>query len=477
MNLYPVFLDLKDRAVLVVGGGEVAERKAEMLLSAGARLSVGAPDLTPVLTAWRDEGRIRHLDGHFADDWLDDAWLVIAATDDGKLNQRIAALGEARRIWVNVVDNAGLSGFQVPAVIDRSPVQIAISSAGIAPMLARRLREQIETLFDHSLGTLAQLLQRHRNAIRQAYPQLGPRRTFYSWLLDSPIASLVRQSRPEAAEAALRQALAEPDAFAPKGKVSLVGAGPGDPGLLTLKALRALNEADVILYDRLVSPDILAMARRDAHRIDVGKHPGQNHRQTQLHIHEQMIEYAQQGLHVVRLKGGDAFIFGRGGEELQHLKAHGVPYCVIPGITAALACAAYSGIPLTHREHAQSVHLITAHTKGSAAEPDWAALSRSSQTLVFYMGVSQLDLIRSRLQDHGHDASTPCALIEQGSMPHQRTLIGTLDTMPVLARQHNIAAPAVLIVGDVAQLGEELHWYGQLLDTATVPAAHPSAQA
>src|SRR5690606_15928710 len=249
-----------------------------------------------------------------------------------------------------------LSSFQVPSIVDRSPLMIAISSAGSAPVLARRVRERIETLFDHTLGSLATLAAKYRPAIRNARPELRPRREFYDWLLDGPVAAALRRQQPEQAEQLLEDALEQPQALV-TGKVVLVGAGPGDPGLLTLKALRALNEADVILYDRLVDAPILELARRDAEQISVGKIPGEDHNATQARIHALMLERAQQGQLVVRLKGGDAFVFGRGGEELEFLRAHQVPYEVVPGITAALACAAYAGIPLTHRDHAQSVRL------------------------------------------------------------------------------------------------------------------------
>ena len=279
------------------------------------------------------------------------------------------------------------------------------------------------------------------------------------------MAGLLRQQRPQDAEAALQAALAQPLAPA-EGSVVLVGAGPGDPGLLTLKALRALNEADVILYDRLVSDDIMSLARRDAERIAVGKLPGEDHHATQARIHALLVEHARLGRRVVRLKGGDAFIFGRGGEELEHLRAHGVRYEVVPGITAALACAAYAGIPLTHREHAQSVRLVTAHCREDEDNLDWPALARERQTLAFYMGVGQLELLTQRLLRHGRAAATPFALIENGSRPEQRVLSGTLEDLPRLARAHAIRSPALLIVGEVAGLAQSLHWFGEHLEGA-----------
>jgi uroporphyrin-III C-methyltransferase/precorrin-2 dehydrogenase/sirohydrochlorin ferrochelatase len=462
MKLFPLFADLQGRRTLVVGGGSVAARKAQSLLEAGAQVTVGAPELDPALARLAAEGRLVHLPGDFEPTWLDGAWLVIAATDDRAVNAAVNAAAQARQVFCNVVDDPQLSSFQVPSIVDRSPLVVAISSSGVAPVLARRLRERIEALLDHALGPLADLAARYRARIRGALPDLGARRRFYDWLLDGPVASLLRSRQPDAAETALNQALEQPQA-ATTGRVVLVGAGPGDPGLLTLKALRALNEADVILHDRLVSDAVLSLARRDAERIAVGKQLGENHEVTQARIHALMVEHAQAGRRVVRLKGGDAFIFGRGGEELEYLRAHDVPYEVVPGITAALACAAYAGIPLTHRDHAQSVRLVTAHCREDEDALDWDGLARGQQTLAFYMGVKQLDLLSQRLISHGRAADTPVALVENGSRPEQRVVSGVLRDLPALAQRHSVHAPALLIVGEVAGLGQKLHWYGSHL--------------
>ena len=463
MKLFPLFADLNDRPALVVGGGAVAERKTLALLEAGAAVTVGAPGLTPALAALAADGRIRHHPGRFDPAWLDAVWLVVAATDDTEVNREVSEAAEARRLFCNVVDDPALSSFQVPSIVDRSPVIVAISSSGVAPVLARRLRERIESLFDHTLGQLAGLAERYRQRIRAGHPDLGARRRFYDWLLDGPVAGLLRQQRPDQAEAALATALDQPLRPA-EGSVVLVGAGPGDPGLLTLKALRALNEADVIMYDRLVSDDIMALARRDATRVSVGKQPGEDHHATQARIHALLVEHARAGRRVVRLKGGDAFIFGRGGEELEYLREHGVRYEVVPGITAALACAAYAGIPLTHREHAQSVRLVTAHCRDDEDNLDWPALAREKQTLAFYMGVGQLDALSRRLISHGRAPDTPFALIENGSRPEQRVLSGAVKDLPDLARAHGIRSPALLIVGEVAGLASRLQWFGRHID-------------
>ncbi|CAM4374923.1 siroheme synthase CysG [Bordetella muralis] len=459
MKLFPLFADLQGRRVLVVGGGEVAARKVQVLLEASADVQVGAPELVPELAELANQGRIRVFKGEFQAAWLDEAWLVVAATDDRSVNAAVSEAAEARRIFSNVVDDAELSSFQVPSIVDRSPLIVAISSSGVAPVLARRLRERIESLFDHSLGSLAALAARHRPRIRERRPDLKQRRRFYDWLLDGPVASLLRQQQPAEAERVLKAELDSPQP-ASQGSVVLVGAGPGDPGLLTLKALRALNEADVILYDRLVSPSVLALARRDADRISVGKLLGEDHNATQSRIHALLVKHAQAGRRVVRLKGGDAFIFGRGGEELEYLRAHHIRYEVVPGITAALACAAYAGIPLTHRDHAQSVRLVTAHCREDEDSLDWAGLAREHQTLAFYMGVGQLETLSARLISHGRSAATPFALIENGSRPEQRVVTGRLDELAAVAHSHNVRAPALLVIGEVAGLARQLHWFG-----------------
>ncbi len=470
MKLYPLFADLSRRAVLVVGGGPVAERKIAALLGAQAQVTVNAPTLTPQLQRWVAEGHIAHLRDAFQESWLDRVWLVVAATSDIELNRLIATFAELRRIFVNVVDDAALSSFHVPAVVDRAPLTIAISSGGEAPMLARLLRERLETLLDHSVGALATLAARLRKRIRVQHPDMAARRRFYESLFAGPVAALLRQGRPDAAQQAVEQALASSQ-LASAGSVVLVGAGPGDPGLLTLRALRALNEADVILHDRLVSAEVLDLARRDAERIEVGKQAG-NHHTTQDGIHALLLEHARAGRRVVRLKGGDPFVFGRGGEELEFLRDHGIPYEVVPGITAAVACAAYAGVPLTHRDHAQSVRLVTAHCQSSRGTLDWTALAQERQTLAVYMGVAELGELQARLVEHGRAPSTPFALIENGSRPEQRVITGTLAILAERAAFHAVRSPALLILGEVAALATSLAWFGQPPLGATVHELH-----
>ena len=457
-RLFPLFADLRDRIVVVVGGGVVAARKVGALQGTGARIVVVAPALGEALAALAAEGRIVHHAGRFTPGSLDDAWLAIAATDDPDINRAVAEAGEARRVWVNVVDDAELARVHLPARVERGPLQVAISSGGGAPMLARLVREQLERQFDHSLGALAALLARQRARLLARWPDADARRRAVARLLSGPLPGLLRRGRHIEAARELEGALDAPDAPA-RGRVALVGAGPGDAGLLTLRALRLLNDADVILHDRLVSADVLDLARRDAVRIEVGKQAG-HHAVTQDRIHALMIEHARAGRRVVRLKGGDPFVFGRGGEELQALRAAGIDYEVVPGITAAVACAAYAGIPLTHREHAQSVRLVTAHAKDPADDLDWGALARDRQTLAFYMGVARLDVVRSQLLAHGRAPDTPFALVENGTRAQQRVVCGRLTELSHLARHHAVQSPALLIVGEVAALAGSLHWFG-----------------
>lgn len=469
--LFPVFLDLAGRRVLVVGGGAVAKRKIEALLEAGAAVDVVARALEPTLEGWRAEGRIRAIAADFDPAQLDGAWLVIAATDDAGLNRSVHAEASARRIFVNVVDDAPLCSFQSPARVQRGPLQIAISSGGTAPMLARHLRERLERELDESLGALAELIEEHREPVRRRLPDTGVRRQFFEALLAGEVPALLRRGEREAATRALQGLLAGTHRRR-RGRVALVGAGPGDAGLLTLRGLRLLSQADVILHDGLVSAEVLALARRDAERIEVAKEAGCHHA-TQEQIHALMLEHVRKGRFVVRLKGGDPFVFGRGGEEIAFLRAHGIDYEVVPGITAALGCAAYAGIPLTHREHAQSVRFVTAHARADGGELDWACFARPKQTLVFYMGLKSLPRVREKLVAHGRPGSTPAALVENGTRRDQRIVVGTLDTLPALAREHALRSPSLLIVGEVAALASELHWFG----TAPIGASPDLAEA
>lgn len=457
-RLYPLFADLSGLTVLVVGGGMVAERKVLALLETGADITVGAPRLTSGLAHLVKSGRITQVKDKYTPVWLDSAWLVIAATNKKLLNQAIARNCRERRLLINVVDDATLSSFHVPAIVRRGLLTVAISSAGQAPALARWVRAQLESVLDDSLTPLVALLDQWRGRIRQRFPQTSRRRQFYDAVITGPVAKLLQQNRPEQAQKVLQEQIKQSQK--PRsGHVTLVGAGPGEAGLLTLNGLRALQQADVVIHDRLVDGSVLALARRDATFISVGKTPGKRCN-TQTKINHLLRDQALDGHQVVRLKGGDSFIFGRGGEELEFLRYHGISFSVVPGITAASACAAYSGVPLTHREHAQSVRFVTAHCADSLDTLDWQALAKEKQTLAVYMGVAQLDTLHKQLIAHGRKPATPFALIENGATPKQRVVTGSLQNLPALAQAHAVTAPALLLLGEVASLATQLHWYG-----------------
>jgi uroporphyrin-III C-methyltransferase/precorrin-2 dehydrogenase/sirohydrochlorin ferrochelatase len=475
MRYFPLFVDLHGRVVVVVGGGPVAERKALLLAASGARLRVVAPALTDGLAAACAAGHLEHRARPFEPADLEGARLAVAATGDPPTNARVAAAAEARGVLVNVVDELAPSSAILPAIVDRSPVVVAISTQGTAPALARRLREQIEAVLDGAVGRIAAFAAAWRSRIRSAVTDLGVRRRFYDWLVDGPAGALVRAGRERDAGELVAAALAVAGAVPPPaGSVALVGAGPGDPGLLTLAALRALQSADVILHDRLVSAEVLSLARREAERISVGK-AGGGRSVAQSHINELMVAEARRGRRVVRLKGGDPMVFGRGGEEIEHLARAGVRYEVVPGVTAALACAAYAGIPLTHREHSPSLRLVTAHCRESIDATDWRALATGRETLAVYMALATLPQLRRELLRHGRSPATPVALIENGSRPDQRVVLGTLDSLEALAAMHAIGSPALLIVGDVAALAARLHWFGAPPLTTQAVAARSAA--
>jgi len=459
MNYFPVFFDLTRQKVLIVGGGEVALRKISLLERTGASISVVAPQMTPELLQRAAAGTLTAALREFVPADLDGARLVIVATSRRAVNRWIAKLSEARGIPVNVVDDREASRFIVPAIIDRDPVLVAIGTGGASPVLARRLRERLEALLPRRIGALAGWLQLLRAAARRKLRDTGRRRRFFEAIVDGPAARRFIEGDSRGAQRIAQQLLTT-TAAGPRaaGEVILVGAGPGDPELLTLKALRALQDADVILHDRLVSAEVLDLARRDAERVCVGKAAG-NVGSTQDEINALMIGHAQQGKRVVRLKGGDPFVFGRGGEELQALAAAQINFSVVPGITAALGAAAYAGIPLTHRGHAHSVTFVTGHAQ-DGAEPDWRALTNPGTTAVFYMGLARLEHIVAKLQEHGAPGTRPAALIAHASTARQQVIAGTLATLDELAARAGIESPALLVVGEVVDLHSTLAWFG-----------------
>ena len=457
MDYLPIFCRLDNKPVLLVGGGEVAQRKARLLLDAGAHLTVVAPELDPELAELAANGSIEWLAAEFAPAQLTGKWLVVAATDRREVNALVYQSANQAGIFANVVDDPKRSSFIMPSIIDRSPLMVAISSGGKAPVLARLLREKLEAMLPQHLGAVAAFAGSLRDRVKARFASMGERRRFWERLLGADRLGQALARGDGACANQLADTLFAEESKA-HGEVVLVGAGPGDPGLLTLHALRQMQQADVVVYDRLVSDEVMALVRRDARRIFVGKQAG-NHCVPQEGINQLLLEEAKKGQRVVRLKGGDPFIFGRGGEELETLVGTGIGFQVVPGITAASGCAAYAGIPLTHRDHAQSVRFVTAHGKGGAQDLDWPLLARDKQTLVFYMGLSSCGVIREQLLAHGKGGDTPVALIERGTQPSQRVIRGTLEQLPELAV--GVESPALIMVGSVVTLAEQLAWFGQ----------------
>ncbi|AIN57899.1 MULTISPECIES: siroheme synthase CysG [Pseudomonas] len=457
MDYLPLFHKLQGGRVLVVGGGEIALRKARLLADAGAALRVVAPEVDSQLAAMAREGGGEVLvRGYQAPD-LDGCRLVIAATDDSALNAQVSAEAQARSLPVNVVDAPALCTVIFPAIVDRSPLVVAVSSGGDAPVLARLIRARLEAWIPSAYGELAGLAARFRHKVKALYPDVNQRRGFWETVFQGPIAE--RQLAGQGAEAErLLQAMVDGAPVQQGGEVYLVGAGPGDPDLLTFRALRLMQQADVVLYDRLVAPAIIDMCRRDAERIYVGKRRA-DHAVPQDKINRLLVDLARQGKRVLRLKGGDPFIFGRGGEEIEELADEGIPFQVVPGITAASGCSAYGGIPLTHRDYAQSVRFVTGHLKDGTSNLPWNDLVAPAQTLVFYMGLVGLPTICAELIRHGRAASTPAALVQQGTTRNQRVFTGTLADLPALVARHEVHAPTLVIVGEVVQLREKLAWF------------------
>jgi uroporphyrin-III C-methyltransferase/precorrin-2 dehydrogenase/sirohydrochlorin ferrochelatase len=436
VDFLPIFLDVRGQPCLVVGAGQVASRKAALLRRAGAQVTMTT---------------------HFREEELERYALAIAATSDPAVNRAVSAAARARRVPVNVVDQPALCSFILPSIVERAPLVVAVSSGGASPVLARLLRARLESMIPAAYGRLAALAGEFRDRVKARFK--GPeRRRFWERALQGPIAELMLAGRDAEARAALAAAIDDTRLAFSGGEVSLVGAGPGDPDLLTFRALRLMQQADVVVYDRLVSKPILDLVRLEAERIYAGKERAK-HTLPQEDINHLLVRLAKEGKRVVRLKGGDPFIFGRGGEEIDTLAAEGIPFQVVPGITAAAGCASYAGIPLTHRDYAQSVVFVTGHLQDGSLELNWRALVQPRQTIVFYMGLLALDQLCGRLVEHGLPAGTPAALVQAGTTPQQRVLTGTLETLPGIVRSSEVKAPTLIIIGEVVRLRERLKWF------------------
>lgn len=466
MDYLPIFLRIAGQQVLVVGGGEVAHRKVSMLLRAGATIRLVAKEVDPglkkLLSGKGDEnkdqiGRHEILRRAFETSDMFGVNLVIAATNDEDVNRLVFNEARSRHLPVNVVDNPELCDFIFPSIVDRSPIVVAVSSSGKSPMLARLLRARLETFIPSGYGNLADLFGEYRVIVQTKIKDIGLRLRFWEKILSSPVTEQALAGKHENARQLLDESLENVDALTTQGEVYLVGAGPGDPDLLTFRALRLMQQADVVLYDRLVSQEILHLCRQDAEKIHVGKER-RMHTMPQEEISRLLVTLAQDGKRVLRLKGGDPFIFGRGGEEIEELAEARIPFQVVPGITAANGCACYAGIPLTHRDYSQSVRFVTGHLKNDTCELDWESLVSGEQTLVFYMGLIGLPIICQELVRHGLTERTPIALVQQGTTPNQKVYTGTLATMPDIIKDSEVKAPTLVIVGEVVSLHDKLAW-------------------
>ncbi len=459
MDFLPIFLNIKEQDCLVVGGGQIAARKIALLRKAGARVTVIAPTLCEELELSAISNDIDHLQQEFTEADITNQAVIIAATNKRDINESVSVAARNKGIPVNVVDNPDLCSFIMPSIIDRSPVQIAVSTGGASPVLARLLRGRLESFIPSACGRLASIVEEYRGAVKKRFSNIESRRFFWERILQGHIAELVYAGHDDEARSALNDEInRSDDDTSLVGQVFLVGAGPGDPDLLTFKALRMMQQADVVVYDRLVSEPILDMVRRDAERIYAGKERD-NHAIQQEDINLLLIRLAKEGKKVLRLKGGDPFIFGRGGEEIEGLMEEGIPFQVVPAVTAASGCSTYSGIPLTHRDYSQACTFVTGHLKDGTCNLNWPALAQPNQTIVFYMGLQAVNVICKELIAHGMPPATPAALIQQGTTPQQKVYIGDLDSLPEIVRLNEIKAPTLIIVGQVVQLHEKLNWY------------------
>lgn len=458
MDYLPLFFNLRNSTCLLVGGGEIALRKARALLRAHAKLKVVAPEIHLGLRSLLSAGDHEVFERPFETSDLEGVALAVGASDDPMVNELVSRESISRNLPVNIVDRPELCSVIFPAMVDRSPVVIAISTGGTSPVLARTLKSELESMLPSSYGDFAELLGSLRQTVKQSLPDFDQRLRFWEQVIDSEACEMAFSRRTDDATTSILKQLESFGSSSPNGEVYLVGAGPGDPDLLTLRALRLMQKADVVLYDRLVCDSILAKVRPDAERVSVGKERD-HHPVPQHEINHLLLQYAKTGKRVLRLKGGDPFIFGRGGEEIESLMQHGVAFQVVPGITAASGCSAYAGIPLTHRELAQSVHFLTGHDVDGSDGPYWPDLIRPRQTLVFYMALMSLPTICNKLIAHGMNPKTPAAIVEHGTQQSQRVIASDITKLPEEVAHMNVRPPSLLIIGEVVKLHKSLAWF------------------
>ena len=459
MDHLPIFINIRKKPCVVIGGGDIALRKINILLKAQAKVDCLSPSFSRGIKNLSKDGHITLINKSFDQTDIKDYSIIIAATDDSSVNSSISAIAQVKKIPVNVVDSPELSSFIMPSIVDRSPLIIAVSSSGKAPVLSRIIRAKLETVIPSAYGILADIAGEYRQKVKDRFSTIKDRRAFWEAVFSGVIAEKVFSGRISEAKEDIQRQL-DDSVEMDLGEVYLVGAGPGDPDLLTFKALRLIQQADVVLYDRLVSKGVMELVRRDSELIYVGKKGGSDKSTKQVDINDQLVELAKSGKRVCRLKGGDPFIFGRGGEEIESLSEHGIPFQVVPGITAASGCSSYAGIPLTHRDYSQSCRFVTAHLKNGTTNLPWEEFIIDQQTIVFYMALSGAKYICEKLMEHGMDKDMPIAIIEKGTMPEQKVYISSLIELPDLLEREDIHAPTLMIVGEVVKLNEKLNWYG-----------------
>jgi uroporphyrin-III C-methyltransferase/precorrin-2 dehydrogenase/sirohydrochlorin ferrochelatase len=457
MDYLPIFIDIKKKSCLVVGGGDIAFRKITLLLKANAQVNCIDANACKSVKTLASDKKINLIARNFEPSDISTQTLIISATNDINLNAQVSQLANDANIPVNVVDSPTLCSFIMPSIVDRSPIVIAISSAGKAPVLARLIRAKLESTIPNAYGKLAELAGSFRDKVKAKFNNIEDRRYFWERMFSGIVAEKVFANKIAEAKADMQQQL-DKSTNTEIGEVYLVGGGPGDPDLLTFKALRLMQQADVILYDRLVSKEVMELVRRDAELIYVGKERD-NHSVPQDGINQLLVDLAKKGRRVCRLKGGDPFIFGRGGEEIETLAENGVPFQVVPGITAASGCSTYSGIPLTHRDYSQSCRFVTGHLKDGSMNLPWNELAVEQQTIVFYMALKGAQHLSDKLIEYGMRKDMPVALIEKGTTPDHRVWTTTLEELPNVVATQPIKAPTLIIVGEVVKLREKLNWF------------------
>lgn len=467
MQALPIFLNITHRKCVVIGGGEVASRKVTMLLKANAAVTVVSPEICADLQTLVSTEKISHIETLYHSNQLAGACLIVAATDNAAVNGAVSADAKALNIPVNVVDAPALCTFTMGSIIERSPIVIAVSSEGNAPVLARYIRTKIETMLPAGYGRIASIAGEFREAVKAKFSTSQARRQFWEDVLQGPVVERVISGQEQAARELLQNLLKNKEVSTNKGEVFLVGGGPGDPDLLTFRALRLMQQCDVCVYDKLVSPEVMELVRRDAELIYVGKARDQ-HTMPQEEINELLARLALEGKRVLRLKGGDPFIFGRGGEEIETLMQHSVPFQVVPGITAANGVSSYAGIPLTHRDYAQACLFITGHLKDGTLDLDWESMARPKQTLVIYMGLVGLAQICEQLIVHGVAASMPVAVVQQGTTQRQKVVTATLQDLAEKVADAGLRAPCLTIIGEVVKLRDKLNWFHSEAHTTAV---------